>query len=65
MVMKEGYYLSERGNFQVWYPPNFFQLGKQRVAIIDSNGTEEVVDYSLLTARLVSAIFDFEFIGEL
>jgi hypothetical protein len=65
MVMNEGYYLSESGNFQVWYPANFFEKGKQRAEMIDSNGIERRIDYNLHTALLVSAIFDFEFIGEL
>ena len=63
--MNSGYYLSERGNFQIWYPPNFFQKGKQRAEMIDSNGIERVVDYDLSTALLVSVTFDFEFIGDL
>jgi hypothetical protein len=63
--MKPGYYLSERGNFQVWYPANFFKKGKQRAEMIDSNGIERRVDYDLSTALLLSVTFDFEFIGDL
>lgn len=63
--MKPGYYLSERGSFQVWYPANFFKEGKQRAEMIDSNGIERRVDYDLSTALLLSVTFDFEFIGDL
>lgn len=63
--MKEGYYLSELGSFQVWYPANFFKKGKQRAEMIDSYGIERRVDYDLSTALLLSVTFDFEFIGEL
>lgn len=62
--MNPGYYLSELGNFQVWYPANFFEKGKQRLEIVDSTG-ETKVDYDLSTANLVYDIFEFEFIDEL
>ena len=63
--MKPGYYLSENGNFQVWYPLNFFEKGKQRMDLIGEDGIEEAVDYTRIEAKLVGIVFDFEFIGEL
>lgn len=63
--MKPGYYLSEMGNFQVWYPLNLFENDKQRMDVIWKDGTEETIDYTRIEALLVSSIFDFEFIGEL
>lgn len=63
--MKPGYYLSERGNFQVWYPLNFFADDMQRLEVIWEDGTEETIDYTTDQALLINVIFDFEFIGEL
>jgi len=63
--MKPGYYLSEKGNFQVWYPLDFFEKGMQRMDVIWEDGTEETIDYTGIQALLVNMIFDFGFIGEL
>ena len=63
--MKPGYYLSEMGNFQVWYPLGLSEKDKQRMDVIWKDGTEETIDYTRIEALLVSSIFDFEFIGEL
>lgn len=63
--MKPGYYLSENGNFQVWYPINFFEKEKQRMDVIWEDGVEEAIDYTRTQALLINMIFDFEFIGEL
>ena len=63
--MKPGYYLSQRGSFQVWYPLDFFEKDMQRMDVIWEDGTEENIDYTRTEALLVNMIFDFEFIGEL
>lgn len=63
--VKEGYYLSERGNLQVWYPLNLFENDKQRMDVIWEDGTEETVNYTRIQALLINSIFDFEFIGDL
>jgi hypothetical protein len=63
--MKPGYYLSEKGNFQVWYPLGLFEKNKQRMDFIDETGVEESADFTRTQALLVNTIFDFEFIGEL
>lgn len=63
--MKPGYYLSEKGNFQVWYPLNLFEKDMQRLDVIWEDGTEQTIDYMRTQALMVNMIFDFEFIGEL
>ena len=63
--MKPGYYLSEKGSFQVWYPLNLYENDKQRMDVIWDDGIEQTVDYTRTQALLVASIFDFEFIGEL
>ena len=63
--MKPGYYLSEKGNFQVWYPLDFFEKNMQRMDVIWEDGTEETVNYTRSQALLINSIFDFEFIGKL
>lgn len=63
--MKPGYYLSVNGNFQVWYPIDFFEKGKQRMDVIWEDGVEQTIDYTETQALLINMIFDFEFIGEL
>ena len=63
--MKPGYYLSETGNFQIWYPKDFFEKGKQRLDFVNKDGVEETVDYDIVSTTLIISIFDFEFIGNL
>lgn len=63
--MKPGYYLSEKGNFQVWYPLGLFEKGMQRMDVIWEDGIEETIDYMRTQALMVNMIFDFEFLGEL
>ena len=63
--MEPGYYLSEKGNFQVWYPIDFFGKNMQRMDVIWEDGTEETVNYTRSQALLINSIFDFEFIGEI
>lgn len=63
--MKPGYYLSVNGNFQVWYPIDFFEKEKQRMDAIWEGGVETTTDYTKTQALLINMIFDFEFIGEL
>jgi hypothetical protein len=63
--MKPGYYLSEMGNFQVWYPKGFFEEDKQRMDVVLTDGTNDTINYTKVQAILISKIFDFEFIGEL
>ena len=63
--MKPGYYLSEKGNFQVWYPLSLFEKDMQRMDVIWEDGTEQTIDYMRTQALMVNMIFDFEFIGEL
>lgn len=63
--MKPGYYLSEKGSFQVWYPLDLFEKDMQRMDVIWEDGTEETIDYMRTQALLVNMVFDFEFLGEL
>ena len=63
--MEPGYYLSEMGNFQVWYPLGFFEEAKQRMDVILTDGTNETINYTRVQAMLINKIFDFEFIGDL
>lgn len=63
--MNPGYYLSEKGNFLVWYPLDLFEKDMQRMDVIWEDGIEETIDYTRTQALLVNMIFDFEFIGEL
>jgi hypothetical protein len=63
--MEPGYYLSEMGNFQVWYPLGFFEEGKQRMDVVLTDGTNETVNHTRVQAMLINKIFDFEFIGDL
>lgn len=63
--MKPGYYLSEKGSFQVWYPLGLFEKDMQRMDVIWEDGIEETIDYMRTQALMVNMIFDFEFIGEL
>jgi hypothetical protein len=63
--MNPGYYLSERGNFQVWYPHGFFEKDKQRMDVIWEDGMADTIIYTRVQAIIINAVFDFEFIGEL
>ena len=63
--MKQGYYLTEKGNFIVWYPVDFFENGKQRMDVIWEDGTEETINYTKPQAFMINMIFDFGFIGDL
>ncbi len=63
--MNPGYYLSEKGNFQVWYPLDFFKKDEQRMDVICEDGVAETVNYTKVQALIVNTVFDFEFIGEL
>ena len=63
--MKPGYYLSEKGNFQVWYPLGLVEKDMQRMDVISEDGIEETIDYTRTQALLFNMIFDFEFLGEL
>ena len=63
--MNPGYYLSEKGNFQVWYPLGFFEKNKQRMDVIGEDGIADTVNYTRVQALIINTLFDFEFIGEL
>lgn len=67
--MKPGYYISETGNFQIWYPKDFFTKGEQRMDAVgvDRYGRvfvrEESYPQDML--ELILSTLEFEYIGEL
>lgn len=67
--MSPGYYLSETGNFQIWYPKDFFAKGEQRMDVVgvDKYGIvySREESYPHFTVELMISLLDFEFIGEL
>jgi hypothetical protein len=67
--MKPGYYISETGNFQIWYPKDFFTKGEQRMDVVgaDSLGQVFVKEHHFLhfTVELMEDTLEFEYIGEL
>ena len=63
--MKPGFYLSEKGNFQVWYPRGFFIDDLTTLDVIFSDGTEKRVSYNDEQIRKIQLAFSFEFIGDL
>jgi len=67
--MEPGYYLSEVGHFQIWYPKDFFKKGYQRLDVVytDRYGitrtrTEEYPEEML---KLLLSVLEFEYIGGL
>ena len=63
--MNPGYYLSEKGNFQIWYPLGFFEKNKQRMDVVCEDGITDTINYTRVQALIINAVFDFDFIGEL
>ena len=64
--MKEGYYISESSNLQLWYPKGYFKKGYQTMELyLPMVNRFERVHYNKKTLSIVMSIFDFEFIGEL
>lgn len=67
--MKPGYYISETGNFQIWYPKDAFVKGEQRMDVVgvDRYGRVFVREesYSQDMLELFLLILEFEYIGEL
>jgi hypothetical protein len=62
--MKPGYYLSENGNFQTWYPKSFFIDKRQTMEILTSDGWIRV-HYAEEDLRIIRLLLEFEFLGDL
>lgn len=67
--MKPGYYMSETGNFHIWYPRDAFVKGEQRMDVvgIDRYGRlfSREESYSHDRVDYLTAVLEFEYIGEL
>lgn len=62
--MKAGYYLSEYGNFQIWYP---MEDGSQRMEVFLENSTGEwtTMMFTKKQVQLLLGIVDPLFLGDL
>jgi hypothetical protein len=64
--MKAGYYLSENGNLQIWYPVGTWYAGFQTADMYQPHRGEFIrVHYSPTDIRMLLAVLEFEFLGEL
>jgi hypothetical protein len=66
--MKPGYYLSETGNFQIWYPKDAFVKGEQRFDVVGriyDDVSVKQYSYEHYLVDLIECSLEFEFIGEL
>jgi hypothetical protein len=62
--MKEGYYLSETGNLQIWYPEGSEHEGFQTMEIFKDERWQKVL-FSIEDVRTLLKVYDFEFLGDL
>ncbi len=62
--MKPGYYLSEAGNFQIWYPKDHFQSDRQTLEV-QIGDTEYRMHYTDEQMETLQHLFEFEFLGDL
>jgi len=64
--MEAGYYMSEGGNLQVWYPVGTYYAGFQTADMYQPHRGEFIrVHYSPTDIRMLLAVLEFEFLGEL
>lgn len=62
--MKPGYYISEYGNFQVWYPEGLFLNSLQTMECL-IEGTWLRIHYTKEGLVMVTKTLEFEFLGGL
>lgn len=64
--MKPGYYMSEMGNLQVWYPVGTWYAGFQTMDAYQPHRSEFIrVHYSPNDVDMLLKVLEFEFLGEL
>jgi hypothetical protein len=62
--MKAGYYLSELGSLQIWYPTGTELKGFQTMEVF-RGGEWQKVHFSLKEISTLLAVLNFEFLGDL
>lgn len=62
--MKAGYYLSELGNLQIWYPEGS-ELERFQIMEVFKDGEWLRVYFSVKQVKTLLLCLDFEFLGDL